>query len=496
MPNLFRKEKKLEFGDTEIFHVSVEKRDGFVANQLKGKNLHCIDYENVGRMPVEAITDNNGVILVFGNLENSCLTNNLVRFCDNMPMVEFYAFNTMVVGKNYADIFCGTMLGRIIEGKYLPKEITVYSKDNGFISMTHALRQNTSVKITLKKQFEGILFPNRTLSIPDYEPEKNGKMVQAAQPAVSKPKETTVQKSVSPQPNGVVESYNDLYEKLGNLNNQYITFKKEPRKHLNDILNAISSVEDLQRDANAKKSTHIMSEANIVNQKLSSIILNECMILSNELSSAAKKYRSTKSKVDMIALEAILHVAQKFVSASNPKAKYTVNLAVSICSAKDTLRSVVPIETEVNSMSTINDVSEAASKSIKEPAFVESVVQTETQNTKTIDNSSIELASESKVESEPVSEKNAPKYIVAVIIDYCGRYDELVSKLRLMKFDVDLFNDDTLCFKDAEVREVATILDSYGVDYTLGSTIKEATDKARNIKGYESTSLEMVYAYD
>ncbi len=107
-----------------------------VMNNVDGKKLYVIDFENVGVIPRDIARDKNSVALVFvGNQQNKSVKAKHALI-DSSNCYFIYLDRTK---KNYLDNYLSCYVGAILS-KYTPESIKIVSKDRDFEALIDATK--------------------------------------------------------------------------------------------------------------------------------------------------------------------------------------------------------------------------------------------------------------------------------------------------------------------------------------------------------------------
>ncbi len=187
-------------------------------NSFEQYTLYCIDCENVQQFDIKTLNATSpSAFFFFGNFERIGQKCWQQIFAIAANFHHSYCFNTGQSQKNFADIYCATLLGQIVANT-IPKKILLVTNDHGFTGIKQALMfQGKDVDIDILRTRETNLL---------VEPEKK----KVSPPNQSKKK---AQKPVEASDEEVVEilkqypKINTRYAKIDDLN-----------KYLNPILAA------------------------------------------------------------------------------------------------------------------------------------------------------------------------------------------------------------------------------------------------------------------
>lgn len=105
-------------------------------NNFEQYTLYCVDCENVQSFELKA--DKHSVFLFFGNFKviGQKAWQQIIDVASQYP--HTYCFNTIIQQKNFADIYCATMIGQIIATS-IPKRVVLVTNDMGFYGISQAL---------------------------------------------------------------------------------------------------------------------------------------------------------------------------------------------------------------------------------------------------------------------------------------------------------------------------------------------------------------------
>ena len=139
--------------------------------------LYCIDCENVQQFDIKTLNATSpSAFFFFGNFEKigqKCWQQ-IFQVAKDFP--NSYCFNTHQSQKNFADIYCATLLGQVV-ANVVPKKILLVTNDQGFTGIKQALLfQGKNIDIEILQTREPYLLPLKE------EPKK----VQAKQPVKKK----------------------------------------------------------------------------------------------------------------------------------------------------------------------------------------------------------------------------------------------------------------------------------------------------------------------
>lgn len=133
------------------YKVSIETSAKVSPKNFQGKIIHCIDIENVHHIPADAFHEKNSVVFVFGNSASCNMYSGAATALASSNDTEMYLFDTKVSSKNYADIYCGTLLGGLLAQKVQPAKIVLHSKDNGFESIRLVIEAQYGILVEIRK---------------------------------------------------------------------------------------------------------------------------------------------------------------------------------------------------------------------------------------------------------------------------------------------------------------------------------------------------------
>lgn len=139
--------------------------------------LYCIDCENVQQFDIKTLNATSpSAFFFFGNFEKigqKCWQQ-IFQVAKDFP--NSYCFNTHQSQKNFADIYCATLLGQVV-ANVVPKKILLVTNDQGFTGIKQALLfQGKNIDIEILQTREPYLLPLKE------EPKK----VQSKQPVKKK----------------------------------------------------------------------------------------------------------------------------------------------------------------------------------------------------------------------------------------------------------------------------------------------------------------------
>ena len=184
--------------------------------------LYCIDCENVQQFDTKTLNATSpSAFFFFGNFEKigqKCWQQ-IFSIAKNFP--NSYCFNTHQSQKNFADIYCATLLGQVV-ANVIPKKILLVTNDQGFTGIKQALQlQGRNVDIEIIQTREPFLLPLK-------EKEEKEKKQTVAQP--QKKKTTT------PKPNDATdEEVLEILKKYPKIKTRYATID-DLNKYLMPIL--------------------------------------------------------------------------------------------------------------------------------------------------------------------------------------------------------------------------------------------------------------------
>ncbi len=151
--------------------------------------LYCIDCENVQQFDTNTLKATSpSVFFFFGNFEKigqKCWQQ-IFAIAKDFP--NSYCFNTHQSQKNFADIYCATLLGQIV-ANIVPKKILLVTNDQGFQGIKQALLfQGKDIDIEILQTRDPFLLPLKE-ETPKSQPKQIQK--QKKQTNTSKPNEAS-----------------------------------------------------------------------------------------------------------------------------------------------------------------------------------------------------------------------------------------------------------------------------------------------------------------
>lgn len=122
--------------------------------------LYCIDCENVQQFDIKTLNATSpSAFFFFGNFEKigqKCWQQ-IFQVAKDFP--NSYCFNTHQSQKNFADIYCATLLGQVV-ANVVPKKILLVTNDQGFTGIKQALLfQGKNIDIEILQTREPYLLP-------------------------------------------------------------------------------------------------------------------------------------------------------------------------------------------------------------------------------------------------------------------------------------------------------------------------------------------------
>lgn len=122
--------------------------------------LYCIDCENVQQFDINTLNATSpSVFFFFGNFEKigQKAWQQIFTIAKDFP--NSYCFNTHQSQKNFADIYCATLLGQVV-ANVIPKKILLVTNDQGFHGIKQALMfQGKDIDIEILQTRDTFLLP-------------------------------------------------------------------------------------------------------------------------------------------------------------------------------------------------------------------------------------------------------------------------------------------------------------------------------------------------
>lgn len=122
--------------------------------------LYCIDCENVQQFDINTLNAASpSVFFFFGNFEKIGQKAWQQIFAIAKDFPNSYCFNTHQSQKNFADIYCATLLGQVV-ANVIPKKILLVTNDQGFHGIKQALMfQGKDIDIEILQTRDTFLLP-------------------------------------------------------------------------------------------------------------------------------------------------------------------------------------------------------------------------------------------------------------------------------------------------------------------------------------------------
>lgn len=163
--------------------------------------LYCIDCENVQQFDIKTLNATSpSAFFFFGNFEKIGLKCWQQIFAIAKDFPNSYCFNTHQSQKNFADIYCATLLGQVV-ANVVPKKILLVTNDQGFTGIKQALLfQGKNIDIEILQTREPYLLPLKE---------------EASKPAKPQPKQAAKKKkTATSKPENASDE--EVYEALKN----------------------------------------------------------------------------------------------------------------------------------------------------------------------------------------------------------------------------------------------------------------------------------------
>ena len=190
-------------------------------HNFENYTLYCIDCENVQQFDTKTLNATSpSAFFFFGNFEKIGQKCWQQIFSIAANFHHSYCFNTGQSQKNFADIYCATLLGQIVASS-IPKKILLVTNDHGFTGIKQALQiQGKDIDIEILQTRDTNLLP-----------------LKEAKPEPQKKKPTTQKKKqVSTKPsNASDEEVYEILKDYPKINTRYATID-DLNKFLNPIL--------------------------------------------------------------------------------------------------------------------------------------------------------------------------------------------------------------------------------------------------------------------